>query len=364
MSSMWGRNIKISIFGESHGKAIGVVIDNLPSGIALDLNEINHHMKRRAPGQHAWATPRKEDDEVEILSGFFNGYTTGTPLSMIVHSKDRKSSDYDQLRNLPRPGHADHTGHIRYAGFEDFRGSGHFSGRLTAAVVMAGSVARQILAQKGVNIAAHIKKIAGIEDEPIDTIHPQDILLNELKNKQFAVINDAIGAQMKEAIADARDDSDSVGGVIEAVAIGIKAGVGSPMFSGVESIVSSILFAVPAVKGVEFGAGFAISDMQGSTSNDEYTMTDNGISTITNNNGGIIGGITNAMPIIVRVAIKPTASIGKEQNTINMKTGTPQKLKIDGRHDPCIVPRAVPVIESALAIALLDCYMDKASRKG
>ncbi len=363
MSSMWGRNFKISVFGESHGKAVGIVIDNLPSGLAIDLNKVRHHMKRRAPGQNEWSTPRKEDDEFEILSGWHKGHTTGTPLCIIIPGKDRRSEDYDNLEFLPRPGHADYSGHVRYGGFEDRRGSGHFSGRLTSTFVLAGSVARQILAQKGIKIAAHIKRIVKIDDIMFDKVNINDLLFDELTSKEFAVIDDEAGERMKEAIAEAKDDEDSVGGIVECAASGVPAGVGSPIFESLESVLSSMLFSVPAVKGVEFGSGFSISDMRGSEANDEYIMTYNGLSTKTNNNGGIIGGITNSMPIIVSVAIKPTASIGKVQDTVNLKTGEEQKLKVDGRHDPCIVPRAVPVIESAMAIALLDCMMERSTRR-
>lgn len=363
MSSMWGNNIKISIFGESHGSGIGVVIDNLPSGIALDWNEIRHHMKRRAPGRNEWSTPRKEDDAFSVLSGYYNGYTTGTPLSMVIYGKDKRSSDYDDFINLPRPGHADYTGRIRYNGFEDHRGGGHFSGRLTAPLVLAGSIARQILAQKGVVIGAHIQRIAKIDDKPFDMVNVDDIMLLDLIDKDFAVIDNEIGDKMIDAIFDAMDEDDSVGGVIEAAAISLPAGIGSPMFDGVESKVASMLFAIPAVKGVEFGSGFDISDMRGSEANDEFIINHKGVTTETNNNGGLLGGITNSMPVIVRVAIKPTPSIGKEQNTINVKNGMPQTIKVEGRHDPCIVPRAVPVVESALALALLDCFMDRSNRR-
>lgn len=361
--SMWGRNFKISVFGESHGVAVGVVIDNLPSGLAIDFSEVRHHMKRRAPGQNEWSTPRKEDDEFNVLSGWHNGYTTGTPLSIVIYGKDRRSEDYDNLLFLPRPGHADYSGHARYGGFEDRRGSGHFSGRLTSNIVLAGSIARQILAQKGIKIAAHINRLAKIDDKSFDKVKIKDILLDELINKEFPVISDEVGEKMKEAIAAAKADEDSVGGIIECAVTGVPAGIGSPMFDTVEGTLASMLFSVPAVKGVEFGSGFSISDMQGSESNDEYIMTHNGIVTNTNNNGGIIGGITTSMPIVVRVAVKPTASISKEQNTVNLKTGKEQKLKVEGRHDPCIVPRAVPVIESAMAIALLDCMMERSTRR-
>jgi len=361
--SMWGRNFKISIFGESHGAAVGIVIDNLPSGFVIDFDQVRHHMKRRAPGQNEWSSPRKEDDDFNILSGWHNGRTTGTPLSIVIPGKDRRSEDYDNLLFLPRPGHADYSGHLRYGGFEDRRGSGHFSGRLTSNIVLAGSIARQILAQKGIKIAAHIKRLAKIDDTPFDKVKVKDILLDELINKEFAVINDDVGEKMKEAIANAKADEDSVGGVIECAVVGMPAGVGSPMFEGIESILSSMLFAVPAVKGVEFGSGFSISDMRGSEANDEYIMTYSGIGASTNNNGGIIGGITNSMPIVISVAVKPTASIGKVQRSVNLKTGEEQKLKVEGRHDPCIVPRAVPVIESAMAIALLDCMMEHSTRR-
>lgn len=359
MSSMWGKNIKLSIFGESHGKAIGVVIDGLPSGIELDFEDINKEMKRRAPGRNKISTSRKEGDSFEILSGYFNGRTTGTPLSSVIYNTNQRSRDYESMKSIMRPGHADYTGYIRYLGFNDYRGGGHFSGRLTAPLVFAGAIAKQILAKKNIFVAGHIKSIGAIEDKPFDGVNIEPSLLKKLTDKEFCVIDDVKGREMKEYILKVKEEMDSVGGIIEAAIVNLPQGLGSPLFDSVESKLSHILFSIPAVKGVEFGAGFDITKVKGSEANDELYIKEGKIAAYSNNNGGILGGITNAMPVILRTAIKPTPSIGKLQRTIDIEKGIETEIQVEGRHDPCIVPRAVPVIEAACAIALVDLMMEK-----
>lgn len=359
MSGMWGKNIKLSIFGESHGKAIGIVIDGLPPGIELDSEYINKEMKRRAPGRSKTVTSRKEKDSYEILSGYFNGRTTGTPLSAVIYNTSQRSRDYEAVKSIMRPGHADHTGYVRYSGFNDYRGGGHFSGRLTAPLVFAGAIAKQILSNKNIVIGSHIKSIGNIEDKAFNEINIERELLRKLTDKEFAVIDDKKGNEMKEYILKIKEEMDSVGGIIEAAVINLPKGIGEPFFDSVESKISHLLFSIPAVKGVEFGAGFDITKMKGSNSNDELYIKDKEISTFSNNNGGILGGITNGMPIIFRAAIKPTPSIGKLQKTIDIEKEINTEIKVQGRHDPCIVPRAVPVIEAVCGIALVDLMMEK-----
>ncbi|MCL1888196.1 MAG: chorismate synthase [Kiritimatiellaeota bacterium] len=326
MSSTWGHNLKISLFGESHGPAVGVTLDGLPPSEALDLDAIQKHLARRAPGANIGDTPRREPDAPEILSGFFNGKTTGTPLCAIIRNHDAQSADYSTIEK-PRPGHADLTGALRYNHANDPRGGGHFSGRLTAPLTFAGAVCLQILARRGVTIHARIVEIAGIAD----------------------------GEKILAAIQAARGAGDSVGGIVECVATGLPAGLGDPIFGNVESRVASLLFAIPAVKGVEFGAGFGVARMRGSQCNDApFYDGDGEVRRASNNAGGIEGGITNGMPLVVRCAFKPTPSIALTQSTVNLATRKNDTLETKGRHDACIVPRAVPVVESAVAIALLD----------
>ncbi len=350
MSSMWGSNIRISLFGESHGNGIGVVIDGLPSGEFIDLEQVTRHMQRRMPGGKAWATSRKEADAFEILSGFYREKTTGTPLCAIIRNTDTHSKDYDKLATLPRPGHADLTGFARYNGANDPRGGGHFSGRIMAPLTFAGAVAAQILERRGILVRGHIYEIAGISDTPYDPM----TIPESVAGKEFPVLSDEAGDKMQEAILQAKMSLDSVGGIVECLAAGFPAGIGSPIFGGIESRMGSILLGIPAMKGVEFGRGFGVARANGSTNNDSPRVTDKGIRMQSNNGGGIDGGISNGMPILVRCAFKPTPSIAREQDTINLETMQNEKLSITGRHDPCIVPRAVPVVESACAIALLD----------
>lgn len=357
MSSIWGEKLKISIFGESHGPAVGVVIDGLPSGIPLDFDKIGKEMGRRRPSTGAYSTKRKEADEVEVLSGLYQGRTTGTPLCGLITNTDTRSGDYEEISRKLRPGHADYTASLRYGGFHDIRGGGHFSARLTAPLVFAGALARQYLETLGITLGSHIYKIHDVMDLAFDLSDITKEQLLRLHDMEIPV-NDQSCVQEYLGIMDAvRKDCDSVGGIIEVAAVGLPGGMGSPIFSNVEARLSSILFSVPAVKGVEFGAGFSITEMFGSEANDSFYKDGDRIRTRTNHNGGINGGITNGMPLVFRVAMKPTPSIAREQDTVDIKDGLDTKLSIKGRHDACIVPRAVPVIEAACAIALMDLYL-------
>lgn len=354
MSGMWGNNLKISIFGESHGVGIGLTIDGLPSGFPIDLERINCEMERRAPGRNNLSTARKEGDKIEILSGIFEGKTTGTPLCGMIRNSDKRSKDYSKLKNLMRPGHADYTGNIRYDGFNDYRGGGHFSGRITAPLVFGGAICKQILESYGIKIVSHIKSIGSIEDESFNPVNVSDTLIEELPKMELPLINKALDNDIRNEILSAKSEGDSVGGIIECAIVNIDAGIGNPFFDSVESTLAHLLFSVPAVKGVEFGEGFNITKLRGSEANDEFYYDGDKVKTRSNNNGGILGGITNGMPVIFRVAIKPTASILKKQNTINIDEKRNEELNIEGRHDPCIVQRAVPVIESVAAIGILE----------
>lgn len=354
MSGMWGNNIRISIFGESHGNAIGINIDGLPSGFEIDMDKVMVEMARRAPGKSPLSTTRKEGDVPEILSGYFEGKTTGTPLCAIIRNSNTKSKDYSKLKDVMRPGHADYTGNIRYNGFNDYRGGGHFSGRITAPLVFAGAICKQILETKGIIVAAHINSIGNIKDKSFLDVEVNEELIISFKNKELPLINSKLENSMREEIINAKKDMDSIGGTIECAVLGIKPGIGNPFFDSVESTLAHLMFSVPAVKGIEFGKGFDISKMRGSQANDEYYLDGKDIKTKTNNNGGILGGITNGMPIIFNVAIKPTASIFKEQKTVNIASKKETALSIEGRHDPCIVQRALPVIEAVTAIGILD----------
>lgn len=357
MSSMTGNKLKISIFGESHGEGIGVVIDGLPPGIKLDLNYINMQMNRRAPGQNDFTSARREKDSYKIFSGFFENKTTGTPLCAVIFNEDIKSKDYSELKTKIRPSHSDYTGFVKYQNNNDYRGGGHFSGRLTAPLLFAGSIAMQILESKNIFIGSRIKSIYNIVDESPTELNEKEFI--KLRNMSFPVISEDKQAQMQQAIMSAREEGNSVGGVIETYIINIPAGYGEPFFDSVESRLSHMIFSIPAVKGIEFGAGFKITELTGIEANDEFFISNSKIMTRTNNNGGVLGGITNGMPIIFRTAIKPTASIASAQNTVDISTMKNTTLKVDGRHDPCIVPRALPVIEGAAALSMLDLMLER-----
>lgn len=357
MSSNFGNNIKLSIFGESHGEAIGCVIDGLPAGVKLDMEEIYFEMARRAPGKDKTATPRLEKDFPNILSGVLDGVTTGAPLAMMIENTNTRSGDYSNLMTVPRPSHSDYPAYVKYNGNNDVRGGGHFSGRLTAPIVFAGAVAKQVLKQKGITVGAHIYSIGDATDKPFDKENVSSDDLLKTSRKSFSVVDDNAEDIMREAVEKARLDGDSIGGVIECAVVGMPVGVGANIFSTVESHLASILFGVPAVKGVEFGAGFDIAKMLGSQANDPYSVVDGRVKVEKNDNGGVLGGMTSGAPIIVRAAIKPTPSISKPQRSVNLQTMENEELAINGRHDPCIVPRAVPVIEAAVAFGILDLMM-------
>ena len=359
MGANFGKNYCISIFGESHGNALGINIDGIPAGTELNLDFISEEMKRRAPGKSELTTSRTEKDEFEILSGFVNGRTTGTPLAMIIRNTNQKSKDYGEIVKKPRPGHADWAGLSRYNGFNDIRGGGHFSGRITAPLVFAGAVAKQILKEKGILIAAHVKSIKDIQDRDFEEKDITQENIDRLRNMILPVLNENIVPDMEKTILKAKEEKNSVGGIVEIMITGIKAGIGDPFFESMESELSRIMFSIPAIKGIEFGAGFDIAKMTGYEANDEMYYDEKGdVKTYTNNNGGITGGITNGMPINFKVAVKPPASIGKKQRTVNIETKKNDFLEIIGRHDPCIVPRIVVVLEAAAAIVVMDRIME------
>ena len=357
MSSVIGDKIKLSIFGESHGEAIGCVIDGLPAGIKIDMNAVYKDMQRRAPGKDKTATPRLEKDIPHILSGMLDNVTTGAPLAMVIENTNTKSGDYSNLMTVPRPSHSDYPAYVKYGGNNDIRGGGHFSGRLTAPLVFAGSVAKQILSQMGVTIGAHIKQIGSVCDAVSDLNKTDKSLLDTLSSSTFSLIDETREQAMRDEIEKARLSLDSVGGIIECFAVGLPVGLGGNMFDTVEGKLASILFGVPAVKGVEFGIGFGFADKRASEVNDQYEIKNGRVATLSNNNGGVLGGMTDGAPLSVSVAIKPTPSIAKKQKSVNLLTMENAELEIHGRHDPCIVVRAVPVIECAVALGLLDLMM-------
>ncbi len=347
--------MRYSIFGESHGPAIGVVLEQVPPGLVLDREAISKEMARRAPGKSPLSTARKEADVPEILSGVFDGKTTGTPLCAIIHNSDHHSKDYAKTRFLARPSHGDYTGFVRYQGCNDYRGGGHFSGRLTAPLVFAGAVAKQLLAQRGITVGAHISQIGTVKDKSFADTQLTPTLFQTLSEKDFPTVDDQAGAAMQAEILQAREELDSIGGAIQCAVLGLPVGVGSPdLGCNVEGVLAQHLFAVPAVKGISFGAGFDFASMRGSAANDPFYMDGGQVKTRTNHSGGVNGGISNGMPVLFQVAIRPTPSIGQEQNTINFSTMEDAKLTIQGRHDPCIVHRAVPVIEAAAALAICE----------
>lgn len=358
MSSSIGHQVKVTLFGQSHSEGIGVVIDGLLAGEAIDLAQVRAFMERRAPGRNAHSTTRREGDVPRILSGLVDGKTCGAPLCCVIENTDTRSQDYEKMRNLPRPGHADYTAHVKYGGHNDIRGGGHFSARLTAPLCFAGAVCLQILARRGITVGAHIASIYNISDTPFDPVAVTAEQLAEVTRKPFPVVDDAAGEQMRQAIEQARLEQNSLGGVVECCAVGLPVGLGEPIFDGLESRLAMALFAIPAVKGVEFGAGFGAAALTGAENNDPFYQTEDGsIKTRTNHHGGALGGISSGMPLVVKAAFKPTPSISREQQTVNLAQGGEETLVIHGRHDPCVVPRAVPCVEAAVAITLLDLLL-------
>lgn len=357
MSSIVCDKIKVSIFGESHGEGIGCVIDGLPAGIKLDMDKIYQDLSRRAPGKDKTATARLEKDIPHILSGVLNQTTTGAPLAMMIENTNAHSGDYENVMTVPRPSHSDYPAFVKYHGYNDSRGGGHFSGRLTAPVVFAGAIAKQILEPKGIQIGAHIKRIGNICDACFDKNQISKSMLEELSSKTFSTISEEAEEKMRAEIETYRMEQDSIGGEIECAAIGLPVGIGGNMFDTVEGKLAGILFGIPAVKGVQFGLGFDFAKANASKVNDEYEIKEGKVALLSNHNGGILGGITTGAPIVLSVAIKPTPSIGKEQRSVNLQTLENETLAIKGRHDPCIVPRAVPVIEAAVALGILDLML-------
>ena len=350
MKNTFGSSIMVTLFGESHGEAIGVVLDGLPSGIKLDTDYIEQKLAQRRPKGDI-STTRVEKDNFRIISGQFNGYTTGTPLTILIENENTVSKNYDLIKDVPRPGHADFAANCKYHGYQDYRGGGHFSGRITAALVAAGAILESLLSTKNIKIGTHISSLHGICDRGFEDFE-SDIML--LSKKDFPVLSYEAEEKMKNQITTAKSNGDSVGGILESVILGIPAGVGEPWFDSVEGIISHMLFSIGGIKGVEFGDGFALAEMLGSQANDAFEICENKVVTKTNHNGGINGGITNGMPITLRCAVKPTPSIYKEQQSVNLTTLENQSLKIEGRHDPAIIHRVKTVIDAVLAIVVAD----------
>ncbi len=353
MSSTYGENLKLSIFGQSHGPAIGMVLDGIPAGLPVDTEKLQQFLNRRAPGQNDWSTPRREEDRPEFLGGILDGFTCGAPIAAVIHNKNTRSGDYANLKDCPRPGHADYTAQIKYGGFQDAAGGGHFSGRLTAPLCIAGGLCKQWLEEMGIRIGAHITEIGLAHAKSFHYVVPE---LGNIRS-DFPTLTEEDAVEMRNVISKARAESESVGGRIECAITGVPAGIGEPMFGGVESRIAQIVYGIPAVKAVGFGWSESFAIVPGSESNDCYTIEEGKIRTLTNHCGGILGGITNGMPIIFDVAFKPTPSISQPQQTVNLKTGEITTIEIKGRHDPCIVPRAVPVVEAAAAIAIYDLIL-------
>lgn len=354
MSSTYGESLKLSIFGQSHGTAIGMTLDGIPAGLAVDFEKLQIFLNRRAPGRNDWSTPRKEEDRPEFLAGITDGFTCGAPIAAVIHNKNTRSGDYANLKDCPRPGHADYTAQIKYGGFQDAAGGGHFSGRLTAPLCIAGGLCKQWLEEMDISIGARIVSVGGIgDDADFNPVSPDLSAVRE----DFPVLTETGAIRMRDRIAVAKAAGDSVGGIIECAVTGLPAGLGEPMFGGVESRLAQILYGIPAVKAVEFGAGSKVGCMLGSECNDSFTVENGVVKTVTNHCGGILGGITNGMPVLFRCAIKPTPSISCPQKSISLSEGQQQELIVKGRHDPCIVPRAVPVVEAAAAIALFDLIL-------
>ncbi len=359
MSSVFGNRLRCSVFGQSHGQAVGAVLDGLPAGEAIDMQALQAFLNRRAPGNQPWATRRKEPDLAKILSGVLEGKSCGAPITMAIENTDQKSADYAPFANQPRPGHADFVAHQKHGGMEDGRGGGHFSGRVMAGLCLAGGVCLQFLERRGILIGGHILKLGGVQDTAYDPVLLDANTLNMAAQNPFPTLNAQSGQEMIEKIAQVAANADSIGGVIELGAIGLPVGLGDPLFDGLENRISQAVFAVGGVKGISFGSGFDAAEMPGSQHNDPFIKAPNGqVITATNHHGGILGGLASGMPLLVKVAVKPTPSIGQAQQTLNLATGQTEPLAIKGRHDPCILPRAVPCLEAAIALALTDALLE------
>ena len=353
MSSTYGENLKLSIFGQSHGPAIGMTLDGISAGLPVDTDKLQEFLNRRAPGQNDWSTPRKEEDVPEFLSGIVDGFTCGAPIAAVIRNTNTRSGDYNNLKDCPRPGHADYTAQIKYGGFQDAAGGGHFSGRLTASLCIAGGLCKQWLEEMGIRIGANIVQIGAETAEGFDPCNPQLDQVGQI----FPTLRGEDAESFHAQIAAARSRGDSVGGRIQCAITGLPAGLGEPMFGGVESKIAQIVYGIPAVKNIGFGLGDGFASACGSESNDPFIVCDGTVKTVTNHCGGILGGITTGMPVVFDVTVKPTPSIAKPQQTVNLKTGEITSIEVKGRHDPCIVPRAVPVVEAAAAIAIYDLIL-------
>ena len=351
MSSSYGENLRITIFGQSHSPAIGVTMEGIPAGETIDMDALQAFLRRRAPGQNDWSTPRKEGDVPEFLSGLVENRTCGAPLTAVIRNTNTKSADYAPFADTPRPGHADYTAWVKYGGAADSAGGGHFSGRLTAPLCIAGGICKQLLAKEGIEIHCRAAEIGGIADE--------GELTASIEEKPFPTVSDEAGRRMCAAIAEAKAAGDSLGGIIECCVRGLPAGLGDPMFGGMENRIAAIVFGIPAVKGVEFGAGFEAARMRGSENNDPFRMSGGRVVTESNHAGGILGGITTGMELRFRAAVKPTPSIAKEQQTVALSAMENGTVTVGGRHDPCVVPRAVPCVEAAAAIAVYDAWLNR-----
>ena len=363
MSSYIGNIVRVDLFGQSHSEALGCVIDGLPAGKAVDVDALAAFLQRRAPSGLPWSTPRKEADAPQIICGLKDGLTCGAPLCALIQNTNTRSSDYDLLARVPRPGHADYVANLKYHGAQDYRGGGHFSGRITAALCIAGGIAKQLLESEGIHVGAHIAQIGNVCDEPFDSCSVSASQLEAVSSKRIPVNNDDAGAAMVEAIAAVREAGDSIGGIVECAAVGLPAGIGEPMFNGIENAIARICFGIPAVKGVEFGAGFKVAAMRGSENNDGMRYEGETCTFESNNAGGALGGISTGAPVVVRCAFKPTPSISVPQHSIDMKNGGNEELCVTGRHDPCVVVRAVPVVEAAVALAVYDLYLEAKARQ-
>ena len=353
MRNSFGKLFTITSFGESHGRCVGVIIDGCPAGLPITEEDIQSEVDKRKPGVGMAATKRAEEDKVEILSGIFNGITTGAPICLLIWNRDVDSSEYEKMRFLPRPGHADYTAFMKYGGFNDFRGGGRFSGRITATFVMAGAIAKKLLSLSSIEVLAHTVEIGGIKAKPKEL----DEIKKNVETNPLRCADLEVAEEMARLIEKAKEEGDSIGGIIEGIALNVPVGFGEPVFDTLDGDLAKALFAIPAIKGVEFGSGFSAARKRGSENNDPFIIRDGKIATMTNNAGGILGGISNGMPIVVRVAVKPTSSIAKSQETVNIKTMESASLAIKGRHDICIVPRAVVVVESMMAVTLCDFAM-------
>ena len=359
MSSTYGTMIKLSIFGQSHGPGIGMTLDGVPAGLPVDLEELQAFLNRRAPGQNDWSTPRKEEDRPEFLAGLVDGYTCGAPIAAMIRNSNTRSKDYSNLKDCPRPGHADYTAQVKYKGYQDVAGGGHFSGRLTAPLCIAGGLCKQWLEKEGIRIGAHIVQIGLMNGEYFDPMNPEFDKIGSI----FPTLTAEAAETMRETIAKARAEGESVGGTVECAVTGLPVGLGEPMFGGMESRIAQIVYGIPAVKAVEFGWGDSFGIVSGSESNDDYVIKDGIVKTLTNHCGGILGGITNGMPLIFSATFKPTPSISKQQQSVSLSRMENTTLEVKGRHDPCIVPRAVPVVEAAAAIAIYDAFLEWKARQ-